>query len=80
MFSFKSKTAQNLPHFLKSSPPEILSLYKRASDSMQQVDDNEITVLHVNISSLIKNLDKELTNAVKMTPDLLQYQRHGWTK
>ena len=58
LFSFKSETAQNLQHFLKSSPPEILSLYKRASDSMQQVDNNEFTVLHVNIRSLIKNLDK----------------------
>ena len=73
LFSFKSETAQNLQHFLKSSPPEILSLYKRASDLMQQVDNNEFTVLHVNIRSLIKNLDKlkELINAMKMTPDII---------
>ena len=40
---------------------------------MQQVDDNEITVLHVNITSWIKNLDKlkELLNAMKITPDLI---------
>ena len=40
---------------------------------MQQVDNNEFTVLHVNIRSLIKNLDKlkELINAMKMTPDII---------
>ena len=40
---------------------------------MQQVDNNEFAVLHVNIRSLIKNLDKlkELINAMKMTPDII---------
>ena len=40
---------------------------------MQQVDDNEITVLHVNIRSLIKKLYKlkELLNAMKMIPDVI---------
>ena len=73
LFSFRSKTAQNLQHFLKSSPSKTLSLCKRASDSMQQVDDNEITVLHVNIKSLIKKLDKlkESFNAMKMIPDVI---------
>ena len=73
LFSFKSETVQTLQHFLKSSPSEILSLYKRASDSMQQDDDNEIAVLHVNIRSLIKNLDKlkELINAIEMTSDII---------
>ena len=74
MINSKSKIDRNVLGYLKTSLPDISSEYKKANSLKKEINyKNEITVLHVNIRSLIKNLPKVegLINDMRMAPDII---------